>query len=95
MRWRTVLLEQEEPGYWLTHPLPELDGIPTFLFRIFSQQRRPCDLARDLASRPLFAQLFQRGSSIDQVCDLLETQSEAIQEEVATNLPGLDARMGR
>ena len=87
MRFRGVILEGKEE-HWLTHPLPELDDSRQFYY-VFFRNADGIMIWRDISAGMYFLLgLFEKGSSIDELCEELETQPETIQEEVVAHLQG-------
>ena len=85
MRFRAVLLEAEE-DHWLTHPLPEVDHSRSFYYITFRNNEGLMIWRYISEAMAFLLGLFEKGCSIDQACEKLESQPEAIQQEVAANL---------
>lgn len=83
-KFRKELLKQE-PDYWLENDFPILDKTPhyTYLYRT-----RQNTMTWKTSSEAEFALLhqFQKGISIDNLCDWLENQPDSIRLEAETNL---------
>lgn len=84
-RFRFEFLQQD-PDYWLNHEFPVMDKSKEFRFVLF---RVP---SNDIVWRELsegeyrLLELFKTGASIDQACDLLESQDALVSENAIKNM---------
>lgn len=80
---------QKEPEYWLENDFPPLPHIPEGEFAYFVLYRVPtCDVMVQQISKCeyLILSQFQKGSSIDDICEWLEEQEENLSNEASEKL---------
>ena len=86
VEFRKQLLK-EEPAYWLKHPFPELKKEPQFILLYRNLNGRL--VCKNLSETEWsILHLFEKGSTIDGVCEWIEHESEAVRQEAEQNLQG-------
>lgn len=84
-KYRTDFLEHE-PDHWMHHEFPVLDSIAPYYYILFRSQDSNISWKKLSKGEYLVLKRFQEGASIDGVCEWLENQDEAIQQEAASHL---------
>ncbi len=86
IRFRDAIISQTKEGYWLAHPPPKIDRSRRFYY-VTLRDSEGFIIWREISQAMHFLlDYFARGSTIDDICEALETQVESIQLEVAANL---------
>lgn len=83
--YRMVLLGQD-CGYWKNHGLPTLDYTRKHFYVIYRNPNNEISWKEISFGEYFILSQFQKGSTIDHVCELLEEQSPTCYETAAVNL---------
>lgn len=85
-RFREELIRQEDGDYWVSHDFPPLPKEKTYivLYRTLSRKQIVWKQIPEAAYR--YLSRFKSGCSVNQSLDWLETQEDALSQEVAKNL---------
>lgn len=75
----------QPPEYWVEHDFPKLEK-GSYFFRLFRNQQSVVLWKEITEAEYLMLQQFAKGSTIDQACEWLEGQSEAIRAEAELSL---------
>lgn len=82
--FRDAMLEQE-PDHWIDNPFPELKRVPQSLILYRSLKGHTTYKCLSSAEMTLL-KLFQKGTTLDAVCEWIETQSSEFRSEVEQSL---------
>jgi len=75
----------QEPEYWVEHDFPKLKK-GEFHFLLF-RDRKNAILWKELEAEEFAVlQLFQEGTSVEEICSWIESQNDTFQEKAAANL---------
>lgn len=77
---------KEEPEYWLNHEFPSLDHSQIYHYVLYRNQRSDIAWKKISKEEYLILSLFQKGISIESICEWLEDQQSDIKEVAADNL---------
>lgn len=77
---------QQEPDYWLNHDFPVLERLRNYFYILYRNQHLDISWKEISKIEYQILRLFEKGSSIEQVCEWLEDQDTDISEAAAQNL---------
>jgi hypothetical protein len=77
---------KESADYWIEHDFPELPKGATFYRILYRTHHNDVAWAEIAPNEYQLLTLFQTGSSIEEVCEYLETQPEEVYQDSAENL---------
>lgn len=84
-KYRIDFLEQN-PDHWVQNDFPVLDRSRTFHFALYRNKRNDISWKEISSGEYLILSMFQKGTSIDKVCEELEQLEPALYETAAQNL---------
>jgi hypothetical protein len=77
---------KHDAEYWLNHDFPELDRSRNFYYVLYRNKKNEISYKEISLGEHFILSLFQKGASIDNICELLEDQEPTLYETAAENL---------
>lgn len=83
--YRTDFLKHD-PDYWLDHDFPFLDRSERYYYLLYRNQKNDISWKKVLSEEYLTLHCFQKGESIENLCEWLEGQEQSFYQTAADHL---------